>query len=178
MTFAQGNPVVYYVIEACSRLHNPPTRFDLPQYHCSITAVISQKPTPSSRRRLKWSECNACSIEGIHDCADPASRNCAFQGSGLGRTGPTSSEGRVRAPYDVLPQDYENLDGLISRRHATFLVGLISSSKDFTSRALRFADFKLRIASSVGVVSKFSYVFPFPSNIFKTLDLQFHNHDV
>lgn len=176
MTFAQGNPVVYYVIEVCSRLHNPPTRFDLPQYHCSITAVISQKPSPSSRRRLKWSECNACSIEGIHDCADPASRNCAFQGSGLGRTGPTSSEGWVRAPNDVLPQDYENPDGLISRGHATFLVGLIFFFK--SSRALRFADFKLRSLSSVGVVSKFSYVFPFPSGIFKTLDLQFHNHDV
>lgn len=90
----------------------------------------------------------------------------------------TSSEGWVRAPYDVLPRDRENLDGLISRGHATFLVGLISSSKDFTSRALRFADYKLRSVSSVGVVSKFSYVFPFPSDIFKTLDPQFHNHDV
>lgn len=83
---------------------------------------------------------------------------------------------RVRAPNDVLPQDYENLDGLISRGHATFLVGLIFFFK--SSRALRFADFKLRTLSSVGVVSKFSYVFPFPSGIFKTLDLQFHNHDV
>ena len=70
------------------------------------------------------------------------------------------------------------LTSLLVEDTATFLVGLISSSKDFTGRALRFANFQLRSLSSVSVVSKFLYLFPFPSDIFNTLDPQFHNDDV